>query len=64
MPCWRTPSTSSNPNAFEPVKVISLKYTGVSSHRAGPCMPSFTNVPRARSTRAPTSSVSAAPIVS
>ena len=35
MPCWRTPSTSSKPNAFEPVNVISLKYTGVSSHRAG-----------------------------
>ena len=47
MPCLRTPSTSSNPNAFEPTIEISLKYSGVSSHHVGPCTPAFTSVPRA-----------------
>ena len=53
MPCLRTPSTSSNPNAFEPTIEISLKYSGVSSHHVGPCTPAFTSVPRAFSTRVP-----------
>ena len=47
MPCLRTPSTSSNPNAFEPTNEISLKYSGVSSQNVGPCTPAFTSVPRA-----------------
>ena len=51
MPWRRTPSTSSIPKALDPVKWISLRYTGVSSHRAGPCTPSLTRVPRARSSR-------------
>ena len=64
MPCLRTPSTSSNPNAFEPTIEISLKYSGVSSHHVGPCTPAFTSVPRAFSTRVPTSNVSCLPTVS
>ena len=64
MPCLRTPSTSSNPKAFEPTIEISLKYSGVSSHQVGPCTPAFTSVPRAFSTRVPTSKVSCLPTVS
>ena len=48
---WRTPSTSSTPNAFEPTHAISLKYSGVHSHGVAPCTPAFTIVPRAFSTR-------------
>src|SRR5205085_4007434 len=64
MPCWRTPSTSSTPNAFEPTNDSSLKYSGVSSQYVGPWTPAFTSVPRARATREPTSNVSRLPIVS
>ena len=52
MPCLRTPSTSSNPNAFEPTSEISLKYSGVSSQNVGPCTPAFTSVPAAPAARA------------
>ena len=64
MPCWRTPSTSSKPNALEPTNESSLKYSGVSSQNVGPCTPAFTSVPRAARTRAATSNVSCLPTVS
>ncbi len=64
MACLRTPSTSSTPNALEPTQLISLKYSGLHSHRPGACTPAFTNVPRDASTRTPTSNVSGLPIVS
>src|SRR4051812_3485187 len=64
MPCCRTPSTSSTPNALEPTYDSSLKYSGVSSQYVGPCTPAFTIVPRARSTRLLTSNVSRLPTVS
>ena len=38
--------------------MISLKYSGLHSHRPGACTPAFTNVPRALRTRTPTSNVS------
>ena len=56
MACLRTPSTSSTPNAFEPMSRASLKYHGVHSQRAIDDRPSCTIAPRLRSTRRPTSS--------
>ena len=35
MPCLRTPSTSSIPNAFDPTQLSSLKYSGVYSQLVG-----------------------------
>ena len=64
MPCLRTPSTSSTPNAFEPTQLISLKYSGVYSQLVVPWTPAFTRVPRALSRRTDTSSVSRFEMVS
>src|SRR3954447_6372544 len=64
MACLRFPETSSTPNALEPTQLISLKYSGLHSHRPGACTPALTSVPRAFSTRTPTSNVSGLPTVS
>src|SRR3954454_22640420 len=64
MPCLRTPSTSSIPNAFDPTQLSSLKYSGVYSQLVVPCTPAFTIVPCALSNRTPTSSVSRLEMVS
>jgi hypothetical protein len=64
MACWRTPSTSSTPKAFDPTQVSSLKYSGGHHHRSGGFTPLSTSAPRVRSSRTDTFELSTEPMVS